>query len=67
MECSVCECFFIQYCIKIIQYMFLEDSLVSVKTGSPGAVIKLLPCDHEIMGSSPGNSLLQKCREMLRT
>jgi hypothetical protein len=47
--------------------MFLEDSLVSVKKGSPGAVIKLLPCDHEIMGSSPGNSLLQKCRERLRT
>jgi hypothetical protein len=59
--------FFIQYCIKIIQYMFLEDSLVSVKKGSPGAVIKLLPCDHEIMGSSPENSLLQKCRERLRT
>jgi pseudo-response regulator 7 len=28
--------------------------------------IKLLPCDHEVMGSSPGNSLLQKCRKMLR-
>jgi hypothetical protein len=24
-----------------------------------------LPCDHEVMGvSSPGNNLLQKCREM---
>jgi hypothetical protein len=30
-------------------------------------VVKLLPCDHEVMGSSPRNSLLQKCREMLRT
>ncbi|VAH37276.1 unnamed protein product [Triticum turgidum subsp. durum] len=28
---------------------------------------KLLPCDHEVTGSSPGNSLLQKCRERLRT
>jgi hypothetical protein len=28
--------------------------------GSPGAAVKLLPCDHEVMGSSPGNSLLQK-------
>jgi hypothetical protein len=28
-------------------------------------VVKLLPCDHELMDSSPGNSLLQKCREML--
>ncbi|XP_044364728.1 uncharacterized protein [Triticum aestivum] len=30
-------------------------------------IAKLLPCDHEVMGSSPGNSLLQKCRERLRT
>ena len=30
-------------------------------------MVKLLPCDHEVMGSSPGNSLLQKCRERLRT
>jgi hypothetical protein len=28
---------------------------------------KLLPCDHEVMGSSPENSLLQKCRERLHT
>jgi hypothetical protein len=28
-------------------------------------VIKLLPCDHEVMGSSPENSLLQTCRERL--
>jgi hypothetical protein len=25
------------------------------------------PCDREVMGSIPGNSLLQKCRERLRT
>ena len=31
------------------------------------AEAKLLPCDHEVMGSSPGNSLLQKYREKLRT
>jgi hypothetical protein len=24
---------------------------------SPGAAVKLLPCDHEVMGSSPVNSL----------
>jgi hypothetical protein len=29
--------------------------------------VKLLPCDHEVMGSSPGNSLLKKCRESMRT
>jgi hypothetical protein len=29
--------------------------------GSPGAAVKLLPYDHEVMGSSPGNNLLQKC------
>uniref|UniRef100_R7W3A6 MPN domain-containing protein n=1 Tax=Aegilops tauschii TaxID=37682 RepID=R7W3A6_AEGTA len=28
--------------------------------------VKLLPCDHEVTGSSPGNSLLQECRERLR-
>jgi hypothetical protein len=33
----------------------------------PGVAVKLLPCDHEVMGSSPGNSFLQKCRERLRT
>ncbi|XP_066363850.1 probable magnesium transporter NIPA3 isoform X3 [Miscanthus floridulus] len=35
--------------------------------GSLGAVVKLLPCDHEVTGSSPGNSHLQKCRERLHT
>jgi hypothetical protein len=29
--------------------------------GSPGAAVKLLPCDHEVMSSSPENNLLQKC------
>jgi hypothetical protein len=27
---------------------------------SSDATVKLLPCDHEVMGSSPGNSLLPK-------
>jgi len=35
--------------------------------GSLGAVVKLMPCDHEVTGSSPGTSLLQKCREKLHT
>jgi hypothetical protein len=26
--------------------------------GSPGEAVKLLPCDHEVMGLSLGNSLL---------
>jgi hypothetical protein len=34
---------------------------------SPGAAVTLLPCDHEVMGSSTRNSLLQKCRKRLRT
>jgi hypothetical protein len=29
-----------------------------LKKGSPGAVVKLLPCDHDVMVSSLGNSLL---------
>jgi hypothetical protein len=36
----------------------LEDGNVAVK---------LLPCDHEVMGSNLGNRLFQKCRERLRT
>jgi hypothetical protein len=35
--------------------------------GSSGAAVNLLPCGHEAMGSSPGNSLLHKCKEKLRT
>jgi hypothetical protein len=40
---------------------------VQYKKGSPSTAVKLLPCDHEVMDSSPRNSLLQKCRERLRT
>jgi hypothetical protein len=35
--------------------------------GGEATLVKLLPCDHEVMGSSLGNSPLQKCREMLHT
>jgi hypothetical protein len=35
--------------------------------GSPDAAVKLLHCDHEVMGSSSGKSLLQKCRERMCT
>jgi hypothetical protein len=41
--------------------------ITSLRKGSPGTVVKLLPCDHEVMCSSPGNRLLQKCRERLCT
>jgi hypothetical protein len=43
---------------------YAKSCLVKV---SPGAAVKLLPCDHEVMGSGPGNSFLQKCREMPHT
>jgi hypothetical protein len=46
--------------------MFFTCLFVSVK-GSLGTTVKLLLCDHEVMSSSPGNNLLQKCREMLCT
>jgi hypothetical protein len=29
-------------------------------------MVKLLPCDHEVMGPSPRDSLLKKCKERLR-
>jgi hypothetical protein len=35
--------------------------------GSSDSAVKLLPCDHEVMGSSLGNSLLQKFRRRLHT
>jgi hypothetical protein len=35
--------------------------------GGGGAAVKLLTCVQEVMGSSYGNSPLQKCREKLRT
>jgi hypothetical protein len=35
--------------------------------GSLSAAVKLLPFDHDAMGSNAGNSLLQKCRERLHT
>jgi hypothetical protein len=35
--------------------------------GSPSTAVKLLSSDHEVMISSPGNNLLQKCRERLCT
>jgi hypothetical protein len=51
---------------KSIEMMQLCD--LYIQKGRPGAVVKLLLCDHEVMGSSPGNSLLQKkCRERLYT
>jgi hypothetical protein len=34
--------------------------------GTPGAAVKLLSCDHEVMGSNPGNNLFRKCRKKLR-
>jgi hypothetical protein len=40
---------------------------MNIWKGSPGAAVKLLPCDHEVTGSSPGNNLLQKYMERLRT
>ena len=49
----------------LISTKFIYESAFG--KGSLGAMVKLLPCDHEVMGSSPGNSLLQKCRERLRT
>jgi hypothetical protein len=41
---------------------FFNYMAANIMKGSPGTAVKVLPCDHEVMGSSPVNSLLQKCR-----
>ena len=51
--------------LGILEYFITK--IVGAIKGSLGAAVKLLPYDHEVMGLSPGNSLLQKCRERLRT
>jgi hypothetical protein len=42
----------------------MHEEILIVK-GSPGTAVKLLSCHHEVMGSSPRSSLLQKCMERL--
>jgi hypothetical protein len=55
----------IVYPVSICRLHLKDLQIYKKMKGSPGATAKLLPCDHEVMGSSPGNSLLQKCRERL--
>jgi hypothetical protein len=47
---------------KFFNYFLVQLLLLE---GDPDAAVKLLPCDHEVMGFSPRNSLLKKCRERL--
>jgi hypothetical protein len=49
------------------EIFFLNYLPLKKGNGSPGTTVKLLPCDQEVMGSSPRKSLLQKCKEMMRT
>jgi hypothetical protein len=35
--------------------------------GKPGAAVKRLRCDHEVMGSNPGNSILQRKTAYIRS
>jgi hypothetical protein len=41
--------------------------MIEMLKGSIGTEVKLLPFDHDVMGSSSRNDLLQKCRKMLHT
>jgi hypothetical protein len=52
-------------CHLVCSMYFLFYSILFLHPWSPDAAVKLLPCDHEVMGSSHGNNFLQKCREML--
>jgi hypothetical protein len=40
------------------QFLFLITMLIGLMKVSPSVAVNLLPCDHEVMGSSSGNSLL---------
>jgi hypothetical protein len=51
--------------VSPLPFQFILKHYYTMK-GTPGTVVKLLHCDHEVMGWSPRNSLLQKCRERLR-
>jgi hypothetical protein len=51
----------------VLQMEIMKHNIISCSRGSPNAAVNLFPCDHEVMGSSPRNSILQKCRERLRT
>jgi hypothetical protein len=52
---------------SIAPYVFRMLCATYWMKGSDGIAVKLLPCDHEVMGSSPENSLWWKCRERLCT
>jgi hypothetical protein len=70
---------FLKHLMTVVPYIvsshiFLTKHLTSIVLfvffyvkWSPGAAVKLLSCDHEVMSSSPRNSLLQKCRGRHRT
>jgi hypothetical protein len=69
---TVYQCgFFVTYLLLVTSSIKNPKAVVkkisnNVK-GSPCTAVKLLSCDHEVMGSSPENNLLQKCRERMRT
>jgi hypothetical protein len=53
-------------CLFYVWFMYLLSFFLrNLLKRSPGTAVKLLPCNHEVMGSSPENSLLYKCREKL--
>jgi hypothetical protein len=58
--------------LEVLKELFVVKSifyvlLIMLAQRYSVAVIKLLSCDHEVIGSYPGNSLLQKCRERPHT
>jgi hypothetical protein len=69
----VYNCFTELYCTEIgilqglLVFCFYNSYIFLQLKGSPSAAVKLLLCDHEVIGSSLGNNLLQKCKERLRT
>jgi hypothetical protein len=46
-------------CHLVCSMYFLFYSILFLHPWRPGASVKLLPCDHEAMGSSHGNNFLQ--------
>jgi hypothetical protein len=50
-------------CTRYAPLKLLSCLVRTPKKGSPSAMVKLILCDHEVMSSSPGKSLVEMQRK----